>query len=504
MRIEYHAHACRLLDKPSAAEEEALRELTVYEPKEDFSFAKQRALKKRGFGVKIDPRRYLYHKGSRTFPTGLLPEVLDAFPQAVVEHPVPVAVLQPQPYAIQNPERRPRPYQHEAWEALTRAGRGVAILPTGCGKTMLAAMLASSYPGCHVLVTTPSSRLLHQNRDDLALQLQQEVGILGDGERALCPLWVANIQSLASRIEAGDAEVLAALAQVSVWICDESHGAAAASYRVLSQHLPNAHVRFGVTASWLREDGCQKVMEGVLASHVVYEYTYERAFAEGFLTPIQVLMRQMPHPRSATRRKPNYKQAYDRHIVDHQARNMRICLDVAELVEAGLTPCLVMVNRIEHGKHLAKLLQAPFINGGQHTRSVDEMLARFNAGEVPVLVASSILNVGVDLPILTAAVNAAAGDSRVAARQKPGRGLRLYPHKQRFWFVDYLDEEPHYFRKHSITRRFTYKSIFPSRVLDVKFESVKLLKSAICTKGGAREATEPCGAPGADGAERLC
>lgn len=502
MRIEYHAHACRLAEKPSPAVEEALRALTVYEPKEDFSFAKQKALKRRGFGVSIDPRRYLYHKGTRTFPTGLLPDILDAFQEAALDHP---AQVQPaQPYQLGSGARTPRPYQHEAWQALTQAGRGVAILPTGCGKTMLAAMLASSYPGCQVLVTTPSSRLLHQNRDDLALQLQQPVGILGDGERELLPLWVANIQSLASRIEAEDAEVLEALAQVDVWICDESHGAAASSYRVLSQQLANAHVRFGITASWLREDGCQRVMEGVLSSQVVYEYTYERAFAEGFLTPIQVLMRWMPHRTSARGRKPPYKQAYDRQVVFHKARNLRVCLDVAELVEAGLTPCLVMVNRIEHGKHLAQLLDAPFINGSQHTKSVDQMLARFSAGEVPVLVASSILNVGVDLPILTAAVNAAAGDSRVAARQKPGRGLRLYPGKACFWFIDYLDDEPHYFRKHSITRRFTYKSIFPSRVRDVKFESVKLLNCAKSTKGGADETTESCGAAGADGAGSLC
>jgi superfamily II DNA or RNA helicase len=504
MRIEYHAHACRLVEKPSPAVEERLRELTVYEPKEDFSFAKQRALKKRGFGVKIDPRRYLYHKGSRTFPTGLLQEVLEAFPGSTLEQVHSFQVPGAKPFALAPSARTPRPYQQEAWQALTEAGRGVAILPTGCGKTMLAAMLASSYPGCRVLITTPSSRLLHQNRNDMALQLGCEVGILGDGERELAPLWVANIQSLASRIEAEDAEVLQALAAVDVWICDESHGAAATSYRLLSQHLPAAHVRFGITASWLREDGCQRVMEGVLGSEVVYEYTYERAFAEGYLTPIQVLMRWMPHPTRLQGRKPPYKQAYDRRIVGYSARNLRVCLDVAELVEAGLTPCLVMVNRIEHGKHLAQLLDAPFINGSQQTKAVDQMLARFCAGEVPVLVASSILNVGVDLPILASAVNAAAGDSRVAARQKPGRGLRLFAGKARFWFVDYLDDEPQYFRKHSITRRFTYKSIFPSRVRDVKFENVKLLKSADCTKGGAGETPESRGAPSAAGAGELC
>lgn len=503
MRIEYQAHACRLSEKPSPAVEEALRELTVYEPKEDFSFAKQRALKRRGFKVAVDPRRYLYHKGTRTFPSGLLTEVLEAFPEVELTHGAALPAIQPQPFAIQNTTRKPRPYQEEAWRALTAAGRGVAILPTGCGKTMLAAMLASSYPNQHVLITTPSSRLLHQNRDDLALQLQVPVGILGDGERDLQPLWVANIQSLASRVEANDQEVIQALAQVDVWICDESHGAAASSYRTLSHHLPNAHIRFGVTASWLREDGCQRVMEGVLSSQVVYEYTYERAFAEGYLTPIQVLMRWMPHAGHQKGRKAPYKQAYDRRIVQHAARNLRICLDVAELVEAGLTPCLVMVNRIEHGKYLAKMLNVPFINGGQHTKAVDEMLAKFSAGQVPVLVASSILNVGVDLPILTSAINAAAGDSRVAARQKPGRGLRLYPSKDQFWFVDYLDDENEYFRKHSITRRFTYKTIFPSRVRDVKFESVKQIKSANCAKDGSRENTQPCGTPSSSSSETV-
>lgn len=475
-KIIYGPHACQLAAKPDQATEDAIRDILSYEPRDQMAVATAKFIfvnGKRVFNKRYqeDPKKYLYHRGTRQFPTGLLPKVLALLQGATVEK-VP-GLPQAKPFNL--PNLQPRYYQTKAHQELTTYGRGVAILPTGTGKTPVCAMLSASYPGQTILCTTPNRRLLHQNRNEMAKFLDQPVGILGDSEQELEPdVVVATIQSLVSRIERGDKSVIDWLSQVTVWICDESHGAAAESYRILSKHLANCHLRFGVTATWMREDGCELIMEGVLGD-VLYTYTYDEAFSDKFLTPIRVWLKPIKYAGSRKRgQKPNFAQHYKDSITENDGRNLQIALDAAAMIDADMTPCLVMVSKIEHGKRLAELLDCPFINGQQETKKVDQVLQSFTAGEFPVLVASSILNVGVNLRELRSAINAAAGDSRINALQQPGRGLRLHETKTHFDYLDYLDEDPYYFESHSYNRRFTYKKNFPGRVKDIKLESVPI------------------------------
>lgn len=468
MHIVYGPHVCKLSEAPSDETTNLLRDLLSYEPKNGVQFVPRG---KRPWYT-IDPKRYLYHRGMRAFPTGLIPRVMEVLGDLEI-HNYPTTSPQPSAWHIPHPDIKPRYYQEAAWKHLTEAGRGVAILPTGTGKTLLAAMLASSYSKSKILVTTPNKRLLHQNRSEMSGFLGKSVGILGDNEKDLSSnILVATIQSLVSKIGNKDKEVIEWIKDCAVWICDESHGAAADSYKDLSKHLEKCTIRFGVTATWLREDGCELVMEGVLGN-VLYEYTYDQAFKDGFLTPIRVWMRHVYHENARRLpRKPQYTGYYSDNIVNNAARNFQICLDASSLVDAGMTPLLVLVTRKGHGKLLANMLNCEFVNGEDTTKKVDKILVDFMAGKFPVLVASNILNVGVNLKELRAAINAAAGDSRIDALQKPGRGLRLHSSKEYFDYVDYFDREPNFFEGHANNRGFTYKISFPGRVKEVKMESI--------------------------------
>lgn len=453
--IQYGAHTCKLSANPPKDIEAELRKMMAYEPKEQSFVGNYK-----GFKVE-DKNRYLYNRNSREFPTGLLPKVIERFGALAVTGREPP--LKTSEFSTSLP---PRHYQQTAFDILTRLGRGVAVIPTGCGKTLNAAMLAAAYPDTTVIITTPNKRLLKQNREEVSKFLGVEVGILGDKERELNHrIIVATIQSIASRIEANDQEVFNLLTKTGVWICDECHGAAADSYRLLSRYLPNAHTRFGLTATWVREDGCELIMEGILGD-VVYEYSYDEAFAEGYLTPIRVWLREFDHLKlQGQKRKPAYGESYKHRISENDLRNLQVMLDAAALVDTGLTPCLVMVRYIPHGQLLANYLGCPFINGDHSTKDVDKVLDDFMAGKHLIIVASSILNVGVNLKPLRSAINAAAGDSRIDALQKPGRGLRLFDGKEYFDYVDYYDREDNYFRNHAANRKTVYKLNFPGKVI---------------------------------------
>ncbi len=470
MRITYHSHSCKV-DAPTEAQVEKLRELTVYVPEANNTWAQKKQAKAKGY--RHDPRKYLYHKGTKTFPTGLLDRVLAAFPEAVVSG-TPTFPGSTPVWTLADPTRQPRYYQLEAFEALHRSKRGVVKMATGTGKSMLAAMLASAADGV-VLVTTPNRRLLRQQHKDLKRDLGTPVGILGDKEQDLEPrVVVATIQSLSSRIESQDLVVLGWLSKVTTWICDEAHGAAAASYQNLSRVLINCHERYAVTATWMREDGTQPVMEAVLSERVVYEYSIGQGIADGYLSPVEVVLREHKHPGPYTRAKPNFISYYTEAIVENQARNLGIALDAATLVDEGQTPAIVFTKRKEHAKKLAKLLACPYVDGDAETDDVDAQLLALMNGEFPLLVASGILNVGVDLPALRAGINAAAGDSRITITQQLGRGTRLSPEtgKTKFVFIDYIDEERHFFGTHGNGRRFLHKTLFPSSVKSAKFEPV--------------------------------
>lgn len=462
IQISYGSHTCKFTANLDPAIEASIRELMLYKPK-DAGYGRVVWIKgKRQFVT--EETKCLFNRRSREFPTGFLPKVLLLVPEAqVINKPTGMPYLE----AEKLNGITPRFYQEIAFRALVRAGRGVAVLPTGTGKTLSAAMLAAAYQDQPILITVPNINLLDQNRSELTKFMGEEIGILGDGDRNLAPrVVVSTIQSLASRISKGDKEVLKFLTTVTIWISDESHGAAADSYRALSKALVNAYNRFGLTATWIRTDGCEAVMEGVLGD-VLYEYSYEAAFKDGYLTPIRVWDRSYAHPtmRNPNQARPDYATVYKNRVVNNIGRNLQIALDAAALKDSGLTPCLVLVNQLDQGEHLSELLNAPFING--ESKTVKEVLTDFMQGTYPIVIASRILNIGVNLPNLRSALNAGSGDSEIDALQKPGRGLRLFENKEFFDYIDYYDNEPHYLKRHGSNRYAVYKTYFPKRVVKI-------------------------------------
>src|SRR5262245_59088516 len=89
----------------------------------------------------------------------------------------------------------PRSYQEEALVAWSRQdGRGVVVLPTGAGKTVLALMAVAQFQ-TRTLVVVPTLELLDQWRISLVERLgapADAVGQLGGGRRELGPLTVST------------------------------------------------------------------------------------------------------------------------------------------------------------------------------------------------------------------------------------------------------------------------------------------------------------------------
>jgi superfamily II DNA or RNA helicase len=88
-----------------------------------------------------------------------------------------------------------RPYQAAALDAWAIGGkRGVIVLPTGSGKTRVAAAAVAA-EGRASLCLVPTRILLGQWRSTLADLLGVRIGVLGDGEHDVRPITVATFES---------------------------------------------------------------------------------------------------------------------------------------------------------------------------------------------------------------------------------------------------------------------------------------------------------------------
>jgi superfamily II DNA or RNA helicase len=194
--------------------------------------------------------------------------------------------LEPLPHAIDEAELAggfraklaftPRPYQEDALAAwLAANGRGVVVLPTGAGKTVLA-LMAIERLALRTLVVVPTIELLYQWRDAAIERLglpKSKVGVVGDGRRELRPVTIITYASAAMPE--------APIGGVGLLICDEAHHLPSPSYSTIPARC-GALYRLGITATPDRSDGADGALDTLLGP-AVYQRTPADLSAEGHL-----------------------------------------------------------------------------------------------------------------------------------------------------------------------------------------------------------------------------
>lgn len=144
-------------------------------------------------------------------------------------------------------KHEPFPYQGEALTAWARRRhRGVVVLPTGAGKTFVAA-LAITDRQRSALVVVPTLDLLNQWYDALSAAFGVPVGIVGGGYHEVLDLTVTTYDSAHLHMERmGD--------RFGLVIFDECHHLPSPSY-ALAARMCLAPFRLGLTATPERSDG---------------------------------------------------------------------------------------------------------------------------------------------------------------------------------------------------------------------------------------------------------
>ena len=348
----------------------------------------------------------------------------------------------------------PRPYQREALAAWRREElRGTVVLPTGAGKTAVA-VRAIERTGRSTLVVVPTLALLKQWYSVLSDSFGASitVGLLGGGYHEITPLSVTTYDSAYIHAERyGDLFALV--------VYDEVHHLPAEKYAVIPQMLL-APYSLGLTATPERPDGRHELLPG-LVGPVVYRRSPED-LAGTYLAPYETV--SIPVELTAAER-VEYEEAdavYRDFLRKHRlsmrspedwqrfimvastshsggreallaARRRREIRASAERKGATLESLLkrhwedrtiVFTKSVEEVYGLSTRFLVPGITYETPARERKEILDRFREGRYRAIIASDVLNEGVDVPEANVAVILAGSASRREYVQRLGRVLR--------------------------------------------------------------------------------
>lgn len=394
------------------------------------------------------------------FPVGLLNTLIlaldkEGFKVTVVRKPLPepLGIL---PHSLGGFTYTDRyDYQWETIKELEKRGIMVARLSTGAGKTFAAA-LAICRINRPTLILTKRQPLMYQFVTRLK-KFGFNPGIVGDNRSSINEeLTVGMTQTLAKRLD--EPYMQEYLSKVEFIIGEEAHEIGDSSYWDVIQACPNAYYKMGLTATPFMKDKSESNMKLLGAFGSVGIDVSEKLLIERGINAKPIIKYCHYSRPMALRFGSNYHKAVYNGITHAETRNRKIVEHARKAVERKM-PVLVLVERQEHGKLLEQLLKAEgiksrFIFGESDSNKRSQALNDLESGRIQVLIGSTIVDVGIDVPAISLVILAGGGKEEVRLRQRIGRGLREKHDVPNICFIlDFADEHNEHLNNHYRQRR---------------------------------------------------
>lgn len=315
---------------------------------------------------------------------------------------------------------------------------------------------------------------------ELASKLEKEQGNIED-ER---PKVVAKVAKHERLREA----TIDILSRFELVIVEEAHEVSSDSFYKVMEACRNAHYRMALTGTpFMRDDEEANMRLLAACGPVAIKISEELLISRGILAKPYFKYIALPEearPKRLFRSTP-WQTAYDAGIVEFEMRNKMLCAEVLRGMRFGLN-AMMLVQHKKHGELLKDMLtkagaRAEFIYGEDNQKARDKALQALGKGEIDVLIGSTILDVGVDVPSVGMIVLAGGGKAEVATRQRIGRGLREkkggVPNVA--FIVDVADSLNNHLQSHYFQRRQIVSStpgFAENIVTDFDFMGLGLLK----------------------------
>lgn len=373
--------------------------------------------------------------------------------------------------------RVPFPYQEDVLETVKHHDCGIIRSCTGSGKTLMAAMM-TAYFNKPTMILVIGKDLLHQLHRFFSSIFDDKIGIIGDGICDIRDINIASVWSVAQAlglkkdklvIEAEDdgekslttdkyIKILEMLKFVKFIGADECHMTAAPVFQEIAKNI-NPEYIFGFSASPFRDDGKDLLIESIFGS-IVVNISASRLIREGYLVRPNIKFLTV----QAQKLPKNYQSIYKSYIIENPIRNDMIIKSAKKMVESGYKP-LILYSKLKHGQiiydKISKEMNVTLLSGKDETDVRFQAKDDIESGKIDCVVASTILDIGIDWPCLSGLVIAGSGKSTVRAIQRIGRVMRAYEKdgvkKANAAVVDFYDQA-HFLKQHSKIRYRVYST----------------------------------------------
>ena len=312
-----------------------------------------------------------------------------------------------------------RKYQEECIEAIEQAGPGnwLCQMATGLGKTVTFANIPRKG---RTLILSHRRELVHQPRKYFSCSFGVELGEeRSHGEEVIS----ASVQTLSHRLERFHPDDFDTI----IW--DEAHHTAAPSYRkIFGYFTPRRNL--GFTATPNRTDGIR--LDDVFQD-IIFQRDLRWGIENGYLSDIYCRRVDIGFDlRGVSTRGGDYAPGELEEAME--GTEDAIAQAYRELAE-GAT--LIFAVSVRQAEAIAERIPgAVTVTGGTEPEKRKSILEAFTSGKRPCIVNCMVFTEGTDIPRVETVIIARPTQSDSLYAQMVGRGLRLYPGKEKLNLID--------------------------------------------------------------------
>jgi superfamily II DNA or RNA helicase len=354
-----------------------------------------------------------------------------------------------------------RDHQDKSIKKALKKGRGVIVIPTAGGKTLIMSGIIESLrlnlnkPNALAMVIVPTLQLVTQTATDF-----ESYGMVNvtkwSGNNTPDPnatTIVAGTQILLS-----DKSDLTILNDVDILLIDECHGSRKGNEINKIFNLIKTDYKFGFTGTMPPSLIDQWNIIGKIGP-IIYEEKTQDLKEKKYVSDFKIIILNIKHTKIPNFFKNTFgpADAYNNEI-DFLINNSRRNQIIAKLATRLTNNSIIMVDRIDHGLNIEKELNdihrklgddrpICFLRGSTEIEEREKIRKLMSERSGVIVVAiSKIFSTGINIPNLHNIIFASAGKSKIKIMQSIGRALRLHPTKTMANIFDIADNT-----KYSIT-----------------------------------------------------
>ena len=332
-----------------------------------------------------------------------------------------------------------RDYQKKSAQALIGdkgpgTGFGTIVLPCGSGKTIVGMTIMDMLKTSTLIITTNISAV-HQWIDELLDKTdlnREQIAEYSGENKEIKPVTVATYQVLTWRPNKEGPYPHFSLFHKRNWgliIYDEVHMLPAPVFRVVAEL--QAVRRVGLTATLVREDGCEGYVFSLVGPKR-YDVPWKELEREHWIADAECIEVRIDLPVSS---EIDYAVSTAREKHKIASMNIKKLPIVKEIIQKCPDDKILVIGQyVQQLSLIAKELDVPLITGKTPNSERDKIYADFRNGKTKVLVVSKVANFAIDLPDASVAIQVSGTfGSRQEEAQRLGRILRPKERKSRFF-----------------------------------------------------------------------